>query len=615
MGSIDRLRRLMHVGRQCGRAIRWKYALPRVLLLAGVCLALYFGLAPMTRWTLVQAGQRASGAKVDVGSVTADLLGGEMVIADIQLANRDDPWTNLIAASAGRVKLDTADLLRRKFTVVHGAIEGIAFQTRRDNNGTLPGARKQTAEPERAWDLGGAGDAAEQWLDRQLALVRSDWENELQTVRLAHELANRWPGRLAELRSRAASIEQQSALLKQDIERMRANPLRHADKIPPTLERLTSLRTESNELRGQLGELWRDAQRDRTALETARRHDEQLIRERLRLEPLDRQVLSRYLLGPIWSKRLATGAYWLNKGRWLLQPERGVDSRPSTGLRIRLPGYDDTPDLLVRELSLSGSASHQGAPVSFRGWCRDWTPQPRRHQQPTRLHVVSDGAIQMVGDWTSDRRHEQPTDHLALQIPALAVPSQELGDRNRLTVILPAGKMEVDAQINLVDDRLEGEVRLLQRSIQPRLRLGAELADRIQPDSIALLADGLDHLEATIHLRGTLQRPDARVESNLGDQLADGLTRFWQAELDRRRDELSGHITQFATDQWTKLERSYAAEQSAILERLEIGDREINRLKSHLGSAGGGTAQWLDRGRNWLQGRRNTKSGEPNLRQ
>ena len=67
--------------------IRWRYVIPRLLILVVVGLFLRFGLSPVLRWSLVSIGESVTQAKVEIGQLEAGIFPLEIRLADVQLAD------------------------------------------------------------------------------------------------------------------------------------------------------------------------------------------------------------------------------------------------------------------------------------------------------------------------------------------------------------------------------------------------------------------------------------------------------------------------------------------------------------------------------------------------
>lgn len=79
--------------------IRWSYVLPRLTIALAIVLAFWLGTDSLLRWSLIRAGQRAVGAKVELGDVTTSLRQGRIHIQSLQIANPNSPLKNLMEVS------------------------------------------------------------------------------------------------------------------------------------------------------------------------------------------------------------------------------------------------------------------------------------------------------------------------------------------------------------------------------------------------------------------------------------------------------------------------------------------------------------------------------------
>src|SRR5262245_33383082 len=98
------LRRLLGV-----RALfRWKYVLPRAMVLAALFAAFRFGLDPLLKYALVAGGEAALGAKVEVADLSTSLLDGQIVVDGLAAANPQKPMRNLVDADHMHLNVDFA---------------------------------------------------------------------------------------------------------------------------------------------------------------------------------------------------------------------------------------------------------------------------------------------------------------------------------------------------------------------------------------------------------------------------------------------------------------------------------------------------------------------------
>ena len=120
------------------RWIRWRYLLPRLALVAAGVTIAQLGLPRLVRWSVIESGEHTVGAKVEVGDTRVSLLGGDVLLRDIRVANPRAPMRNLVTADRCELDLDAGALLHKQAVVNHGALTGLRFGTPRDASGAVP---------------------------------------------------------------------------------------------------------------------------------------------------------------------------------------------------------------------------------------------------------------------------------------------------------------------------------------------------------------------------------------------------------------------------------------------------------------------------------------------
>ena len=564
--------------------IRWRYLLPRLVFVLLLVSGLWWGLSPLLRWVLVRGGEAAVGARVELGDVQVNLFRTHVQLDQLRIADPDAPMKNLFQTERVLLDLDPAAALRRKLVVVEGSLTGIELNTRRETSGALE------APPEDEPSEGGSElweDAAargEAWLETSATALQYEFENELQTVQLTRDMVQRWPREYAQLETEAQQLERQARQLRDLVKRVKDRPLEHLDQIPPALAQLEQMRRDLLRARGELLRLQQQMREDGGAIAAAKDHDFQYVRERLKVPPLDGQALSDYLLGPVWGARVQTAVGWI---QWLRQqaPEAPAE-RPAEpilrGLTVKFPGYHSTPDVIVRQLNLSGKGTDGGHSFTFTGQLCDLTSQPRLHSKPTSLQLESQGSIQLRAAVTMDRRGKVPRDRLVIDIPAMRQSEQVLGNPRRLAVTLAAGTVQVHAELAIVDQSVEGHIALRQQNLQLTTRLSDDYTRYVSSNSLQAALQPIQQLETQILVSGPLKRPRWKLQSNLGPQLAAGLQAAVRNELAEREQQLLAMANQRAEEELAKLQQQLAEKHQSLLQKLELGDEQLDQFKRQL---------------------------------
>ena len=129
--------------------IRWKYAIPRLVVMGLVVAALGLGLDPLIKWSLAFLGESLTGAKVVIGDVRTSWTGTKLKVTDVQISDPQGSAQDLFQADSISLDVDGHWLSRRKLVVHGGEARGLRFATQRDSSG--PPAPGQPTDGSSTW--------------------------------------------------------------------------------------------------------------------------------------------------------------------------------------------------------------------------------------------------------------------------------------------------------------------------------------------------------------------------------------------------------------------------------------------------------------------------------
>ncbi|WP_425395525.1 TIGR03545 family protein [Aeoliella sp.] len=568
------------------RFLRFSYIVPRLVIVVLLLVGTEIGSGYLLQWAMVSGGEAAVGAKVDVGRVKASLLETRVAIRDVAVTNPRSPMKNLVEADRIEIDFDSAALLRKKLIAEYGVISGLDFGTVRETSGELPEAVLATDEPsEPGWVAPMASQYAEAWLTDLENRFSTDVHQQLESVRLAEELAQRWPQKYKDLQAQAKAIKAQAKQLEQDVRSARKNPLRHAEFLTQVPQRADELERSLKHLQSELTTLPDQLKADRARIAEARRNDEQLIREKLQLGQLDAKELSTYLLGEKITGPATEVIAWV---RWARQfvPARSemiVQPPADRGENIQFAGCQQLPNMLVKAVRLDGSARLGGQPVELVGVVRDWTNQPSLHNKPTTLELTTKGGLPLSIQAKFDRSQLTPRDHFECTARDLLLPEASLGREGKLQLAVAPTRADVVLTLHLVDDQLEGKLEVTQGAlkIEPTVAAGS-LGERLEAALTASIGR-IDQASTTVDIRGTLNRPEFDLQSTLGEQLASSISQAAKDVVAAERQRLLARGQQEVDAQLAKLDNEFAAFQSKVASELQ-GPGDI--LATLLGQGG-----------------------------
>ncbi len=394
--------------------IRWSYVAPRLLLVAALMIFLGLGLDPLIRWSLIAGGQAATGARVDVGQVSTSIGRSQIALADLQVANPYSPDANLIQADYAWLDLETGPLTRRRFIIHEGVVHGLRINAARHDSGLLDAEKPDTADSQ-------YGEAAKDWLKDAAGALGKNLEDDLETVKVAREMKDRWPQEYKQLEARIDAWLEEVKALERLPDELRGDVLAQAEQVRRAGLTLKALKEELIALRAEFQRLHQHARVDRTALNEASKRDVEKIKERLQLARLDPETLTDYLLGPEWGLQTREAISWVQWVRRQIPSSDMPQPQRTRGVDIALASYHPEPWLLVRSLRADGEICWRGKPVPFAAMANDWTVEPHVHGRPATIRLKTTVPVESWIELTVDRTGERPADRLTFVCPRFPI--------------------------------------------------------------------------------------------------------------------------------------------------------------------------------------------------
>ncbi len=85
--------------------MRWKYLVPRIVIVGLVWSFFVWAFDPILRWSLVKTGQKMNGAKVDVLGLKTQFFPPAVELSGVQIADKGKPGRNLVEFETFRLQL------------------------------------------------------------------------------------------------------------------------------------------------------------------------------------------------------------------------------------------------------------------------------------------------------------------------------------------------------------------------------------------------------------------------------------------------------------------------------------------------------------------------------
>lgn len=586
--------------------IRWFYIVPRLLVLAIVGLLLWFGTAPLVHWTLQRGGQMLLGAKLDIRHTHADVWNGQLTVHDVQVANPRQPMKNLFQFDSAAWQIDQHELLKRRVLVRNGSVHGLRLDTVRETSGAIPsGGSSVNAQQSPAWK-GKIRDQGERWLGRLGQTMNERLTDEFESVRLAKELAARWPREYDQLKQRSEQVEASVRDLRGVYERLQANPLAEVENLQKTLGQLRTLREEIVEIQNELPRLKKQVLDDRHDLDKARRADMQRIREIAFHDEVDPRTLTNYLLGPELSASVAQWIGYVQRGRQLWDLAcKEPEIRHVRGADVVLPGMLSEPGFLIQRLAIDGSSGDGERRLNFDGTVRNLTNRPQLHGKPALIQISASGSAEFQMEVAIDRTGPTRREHLQIRCPACDPLPAMVGNADQLAVGISAAPASLLLVAELRENDLTGTVHIQQADVKLQPHLGPNFGGKPLAARVQKALMPVQSLDTRIVLGGTLRKPTLELQSDLGGVLASGFRQAIDDEIEHQKQRLEEKTNLLVDQQLRRAETVIEERKQQILQRLRMNQEELETIQGQLagriGLPGNVSEALLNRKDEWMQ--------------
>lgn len=563
--------------------IRWSYLLPRLAIALAVMLAVHFGVPPLVRWALVGSVRATTGADVEVATVWTSLPRGELRLVDVQLARDRSSTTNLMQFDSAQLSLDLGALAHKRCVVNQARIHGLRFNQPRHAR-ALDEAEPDSDESQPARD--GSQTSREhmrRWLRDAAAVLEYRAEEEFESVRLAQQLAKRWPEDYRQLQQQAQQIRQQAVELHQLFSRLneQRSAINQASELQRRWSEVLQLREDIASLQRRAAQLAQQMDQDRNAIRTALTRDRDHLQEEMQLAQLNAQQLSEFLLdGEMrhWWTQLKP---WLDLARWLTDSPESNDLG-DRGVVVQYETDAPQPDYLIRYAHLDGQLTLAGHQVSFLGQARDLTLPGKlgaaRLDRPTRLNFVTQGPFTAQLYTQLDRADGAPRQLFALRCDDLPVPGRRWGSEDSLNVSVKPTKVQIQGRVIAAQGKLDGCLRVTQRGMQltatgPRKSVPSLLLEPLN-ESVGTIR----HIDLWVDISGAVTAPNCQLRSDLGTQLQQHLQAAARELVRHQTDQLVAEADQQLSAALADLQQEVLAEETMLQQQIGAANTVLSSL-------------------------------------
>jgi uncharacterized protein (TIGR03545 family) len=586
------------------KIFRWKAIGPLLLLFIILGVLLWIFAEPVARDTTEEASSEFLGTQVDVGKLDLFPRQASVELRALQIADPFVLTRNLIEADDIRLKLNPAALAEKKIVIENLSLRGMRFGTTRKKPARPPSGKGFTPQ---------IYQAVQQWANqfnvpllsltpidtiRQLALDPT----QLTTIREAQALLGRTDSTRKALEQGFAQLDIRPTL---DSARALAQRLAATDPkklgLDGTRQAIQSVQQTLkaiDEAKKRVEALERNA---RTAvqslgqgvqlLDQARQKDFAFAKSLLKLPTFSAPEIGSAFFGKVSIDRFKKAVYWAELAQkymppgLLPRPTTGPDRLRAAGTTIEFPKTEEFPRFLLErgelDFSIGGTSAVRGA---YAATVQGLTSAPTLYGRPAVIRASRRAAgsalasidVGAVINHVTARTHDSATARLeGIKLPSFDLPGVPFG------VNPGTGSSSLAFSMKNAGAELFGRWAIGSKQVSWLADTTGRSLNQIER-IVWQVVSGLDDLQVTAELRGSLTSPRFSVSSNLDQAIAKRLKAVIGEEVAKAERMVRAKVDSLVAGKVEPVKRQVAAVQAEVNQRIDAEKQRLDEVEKQL---------------------------------
>lgn len=529
------------------KVIRWKGLFAFIIVMGMIIVPVYLFSNSIVKSLIETQGSNLVGAKVDVREVKLSLSPAGVVIRGMDVANADEPMSNVVSIDSIHAQFDLLKALMGQLIINDVSVNGMELGTARKTSGALKKKPKPEKPKEPSFiaqqldNLTQRLPDSKEALEREPLLIDQRHKELEQSVaikeQLWEELEQAMPDKQAldSYKERIAALQNTKPKSLQDLKALNDELKAIQQDIRQDKETLQQAKTFLSESSKQLSD-------ELKALKNAPKEDRDRLLSKYTLDEGGMANLSGLLFGADIQEKIETALYWYEKIAPYLEssdePEEEKRQR-ATGRFILFPEANPYPSFLIE--NLAASARLPAGELS--ATAKAITHQQHVQNKPTTLHVGSEVLrnikrfdMNAVFDYRNKKQGVSTADFSFQQAQ---FNDYSISSSKQLPIKLEKATAEATGQIKLENRRLSGQLHSDFNQAQFASFEGKGMMQYLNQAFV-----DINNFDLNIGVTGSLRSPKLSVNSNIDKQLKDSVERQMKQQVEAFKQELESQLNQ-----------------------------------------------------------------------
>lgn len=558
------------------------------LLKIGIVLVVFLVIGVIFRdailkWAFISASEMITGAKVEVSSFKTSLMDSSLEIKNLQVANKDDVWKNLVAIDLLKFDMRFLPLLTKKVAIENMTVSNLRWGTARKTSGALP-PRKQ-----KKYDKQQENEKKAGLTDKLFAAVKNKAMEETKALPVVQDIQNigdtiknfdaKKMVSEENLQSRAAvqdlykgttdkyeqykndittlNVDQKVADTKQviqDVQGLKVNSIADIPKVQEAITKLNNQKKAIEETYGKITTLQKDISTQyadskalATQIDDKVKADYQNLLAKVKIPGLgDKAGIAKAIFGPMWYDRVNTVMEYIRLARKYMpakkKTEKVVASPRAKGMDIEFRKDETLPAFSVRKIALSGTTGGEGKneanPITVAGVVSNLSSDQKVWGKPTSFDAKGDAAGRIYNvDGLFDHTDEIPTDKVDISAKNFPIGDMNLGGSGFLPKF-KHGMYDIASEFKLTGDDLDCQLQLKIYGIQFDIEPSTNDLKQILNEVFA----GIQTIDLNARMYSEAGDYHTTIDSNLDNLISEKIKAIYGRKMEELKSKVKAEL-------------------------------------------------------------------------
>ncbi|MBC8183483.1 TIGR03545 family protein [candidate division KSB1 bacterium] len=554
---------------------------------------------------LEKIGGAIAGAKVEIDNFHFSLLKMECSWKRLQVADKNDPWKNILETDKASFDLEMRPLFWKRLIINEMILENVRQGTPRTTDGSLPKkpkTEKRTAEPNIAekakkaiekqfgaipvFDLSGLGKKLK--IDSLINVDNLLSVQGYNRLNLAADSSFKYWSSQLDIKvyhDRVTGLEKKIKTLKLDKIKTIPELTNALDNINKINKEIKSLKKEVQNKHKALSQTFTDMQTGLKEIESDLKNDINRAKALARLKDLDVKDVSMLLFGdPVVNKTqqildyVALGRKYLPTVKKLKGAEKEKSPPRLKGQNISFPFHYRYPKFLIRRVKLSGATAAGDTSQAYfaAGVLNGLTNEPAVYGKPTQFEIdlnrITGNQYNIKG--SLDHRTEIAYDSLWISAKRFALGEVKLKKSKYFPNALKAKKGNISAAGFFIGDGINLK---LNADVSPVEFIFSQKAEDKITKIVRDVLTSLNRITLKAQLKGDTTDYKMRLNSNVDQVLANKVKQTISQNLRKAQMQVENYVRAEAAKNRKKVEALIEKNKKTMLAELDKAKQTVEK--------------------------------------